>query len=102
MTGASGTTVLRAPQSVGSNMADNTSSPKKFKPRPRTLALAVDYVEKHLGVRYLFPIKPGAKFPPLIKDNLAQASNDPAQLRAWEAKWPGCNWGLSHRISNVL
>jgi len=83
-------------------MADNSSSPKRLQARPRTLALAVDYVEKHFGVRYLFPIKPGAKFPPLIKDNLAQASNDPKQLAEWEAKWPGCNWGLSHRISNVL
>lgn len=70
--------------------------------RKRTLALALDYVEKHFGVRYLFPIKPGAKFPPLIRDNLAQASNDPVQLAAWERHWPGCNWGLSHKRSGVL
>lgn len=70
--------------------------------RKRTIGLALDYVEKHFGVRKLFPIKPGAKFPPLIKDNLAKASSDPEQLIAWENQWPGCNWGLSHRVSNVM
>jgi hypothetical protein len=70
--------------------------------RKRTLALARDYVDRHFYVRKLFPIKPGAKFPPLIKDNLAKASSDPAQLEAWEAMWPGCNWGLSHSVSNVM
>jgi hypothetical protein len=70
--------------------------------RKRTFALAQDYVEKHFGVRCLFPIKPGKKFPPLIRDNLAQASSDPAQLAAWEKQWPGCNWGLSHKKSGVL
>jgi hypothetical protein len=70
--------------------------------RKRTFALAQDYVEKHFGVRYLFPIKPGKKFPPLIRDNLAKASNDPVQLEAWEKRWPGCNWGLSHKVSGVM
>ncbi len=70
--------------------------------RKRTFDLAQDYVEKHFGVRCLFPIKSGAKFPPLIKDNLAQASSDPEQLRAWENQWPGCNWGLAHKKSRVL
>ncbi len=70
--------------------------------RKRTFDLAWAYVEKHFGLRYLFPIKPGAKFPPLIKDNLKQASNDPEELRAWEAQWPGCNWGLSHAKSGLM
>src|ERR1035437_6798234 len=70
--------------------------------RKRTFALAQDYVEKHFGVRYLFPIKPGKKFPPLIRDNLAKASNDPVQLEAWEKRWPGGNWGLSHKVSGVM
>jgi putative DNA primase/helicase len=70
--------------------------------RPRTLALGIDYVENHLGTRYIFPIKPGAKFPPLIKNNLADASNDPEQLRKWEEQWPGCNWGVAHRKSKLL
>jgi hypothetical protein len=69
--------------------------------RPRTLGLAVEYGDRHLG-RYLFPIKAGAKFPPLIKNNLADASNDPEQLRAWEEKNPGCNWGVALRKSELM
>jgi hypothetical protein len=81
----------------------NAQNDRKVQPvKKRTLGLALNYVDKHFYTRYLFPIKPGAKFPPLIKDNLAQASNDPAQLRAWEAQWPGCNWGLVLRKSNLL
>ena len=45
--------------------------------RKRTLDLALEYVDRHFGTRYLFPIKPGKKFPPLIKNNLEDASNDP-------------------------
>jgi hypothetical protein len=70
--------------------------------RKRTFGLALDYVDKHLYRRYLFPVKPGAKFPPCIKDNLARASNDPVQLEKWEKRWPGCNWGLAHKISGVM
>jgi hypothetical protein len=70
--------------------------------RKRTIDLARAYVDQHFGVRYLFPIKPGAKFPPLIKNNLADASSDPAQLEAWEKQWPGCNWGVAHRKSKLL
>jgi len=70
--------------------------------RKRTIDLALAYLDRHLFSRYLFPIKAGKKFPPLIRDNLAQASNDPAQLIAWEKQWPGCNWGLAHRKSNVM
>jgi hypothetical protein len=70
--------------------------------RKRTLDLAVNYVDGHLYRRYLFPIAPGKKFPPLIKNNLEDASCDPEQLRAWEEKWPGCNWGLAHRKSEVM
>jgi len=70
--------------------------------RQRTLSLAVDYIDRHFQRRFLFPIKPGAKFPPTIKNNLEDASNDPEQLRAWEAQWPGCNWGVAHRKSKLL
>jgi hypothetical protein len=68
---------------------------------PNTLDLALNYLAFNPG-RYLFPIKAGAKFPPLIQDNLAQASNDPEQIKAWYKKWPGCNWGLSLRKSNLM
>src|SRR6185369_7345470 len=65
--------------------------------------LALAYLDRHMYTRYLFPIKPGAKFPPLLKDNLdGNCSNDPEQLREWETKWPGCNWGLAHRKSRVM
>jgi hypothetical protein len=67
-----------------------------------TLELALDYLALNPG-RYLFPIKALAKFPPLVQDNLAgNASNDPEQIRAWHKKWPGCNWGVAHRKSNLL
>jgi hypothetical protein len=70
--------------------------------RKRTIDLARNYVDRHFYSRALFPIKPGAKFPPLIQNNLEDASSDPAQLEAWEKKWPGCNWGVAHRKSNLL
>jgi hypothetical protein len=86
-------------------MTNNTSTDKKFKSlvgRKRTADLGISYVDQHFGNRYIFPIKPGAKFPPLIKNNLEDASNDPVQIAAWEAKWPGCSWGLSHRKSGMM
>lgn len=71
--------------------------------RKRTLDLAQNYVENYFGVRYLFPIEAGEKFPPKVLDNLdGNASNDPAQLKKWHDKWPGCNWGLAHKKSGVL
>src|SRR5258708_6975498 len=67
-----------------------------------TIELAHAYVAKH-PTRQLFAVKPLAKYPPLMKDNLdGNASNDPAQLEAWHKKWPGCNWGLAHRKSNTI
>jgi hypothetical protein len=69
---------------------------------PSTEQQALDYIAKHEGRRYIFPIRRGRKYPPLIKDNLAQASNDPGQIKAWHKKWPGCAWGLSHKKSGVL
>lgn len=66
-----------------------------------TLPIALDYVAINPG-RYLFPIKAGSKFPPLIKNNLADASNDPEQLTAWAKKWPGANWGVAHAKSSLL
>jgi hypothetical protein len=70
--------------------------------RKRTLDLGVGYVDQHFGKRYIFPIAAGKKFPPCIKNNLEDASNDPVQLAAWEKQWPGCNWGVSHVKSGLL
>jgi hypothetical protein len=70
--------------------------------RKSTLEFALVY-NKANPSRYLFPIKPLAKFPPMVKDNLdGNASNDPEQLKKWHAKWPGCNWGIALRKSNLL
>lgn len=67
-----------------------------------TLKIALDYIERHPN-RFLFPIKKFSKFPPLIEDNLAAASNDPEQLTTWAKRYPGgCNWGVAHRRSNIL
>lgn len=68
-----------------------------------SLALALAYLDRHMYTRYIFPIKAGAKFPPLVKDNLeGNASNDPKQIAAWSRKWPGCNWGVAHKKSRLL
>ncbi len=52
---------------------------------------------------YVFPIEKLAKFPPLLPDNLDTGnSNDPEQIRAWAAQWPGCNWGLAAKKSRCI
>lgn len=66
-----------------------------------TLELALDYLELHPD-RFLFPIKAGAKSPPLISANLTKASNDRKQIIAWSRQWPGCNWGLALKLSKLL
>ena len=67
----------------------------------QSLALALKYLEWHPD-RFLFPIKPGAKSPPLIAKNLTKASNDRKQITAWSRQWPGCNWGLALKLSKLL
>ena len=76
-------------------MTDDSSA--KF----QSLALALDYLERHPD-RFLFPIKAGAKSPPLISENLTKASNDRKQITAWSQQWPGCNWGLALKLSRLL
>jgi hypothetical protein len=66
-----------------------------------TLNLALDYIALSPN-RYLFPIRPLAKFPPLVRDNLKVASNSPAQIRAWHKRFPNCNWGLALGKSRLL
>jgi hypothetical protein len=69
---------------------------------PNTTALALDYLENHFGTRYLFPIRYGEKSPPLIPENLKNASNDPEQIEAWGKNWPTCNWGVALKKSNLF
>jgi hypothetical protein len=71
--------------------------PKSF----NSLALALAYVAKHPD-RYIFPIKSSKKFPPLIRDMLNAASNDPDQIRKWVAKFGACNWGVALKKSRLL
>src|SRR6266566_4324538 len=66
-----------------------------------TLDLALDYLTLY-PARYVFPLKARDKFPPLIRDNLRQASNNFDQIRRWHDRWPGCNWALAHNMSDVL
>jgi putative DNA primase/helicase len=84
-------------------MSNNSKSAGKGNPpRKRTADLGVGYTDQHFGKRFIFPIAAGKKFPPCIKNNLEDASNDPKQIAEWERKWPGCNWGVAHRKSKLL
>lgn len=47
-----------------------------------------------LGWR-VFPIKPGAKFPPLVRDWPNVATTDPAMIRAWWRGTPEANIGIA-------
>lgn len=42
----------------------------------------------------LFPITPGAKAPPLVREWQKVATSDERQVAAWAAQYPGCNWGI--------
>jgi Bifunctional DNA primase/polymerase, N-terminal len=67
-----------------------------------TLLLALAYVAKH-PTRHLFPLAAGKKGKPLIRDNLAQASNDPKQLRAWSQQFgPNIAWGCASKKSGLI
>jgi len=70
-------------------------------PMSSTLDLALDYLTWFPN-RYLFPIAPGKKTPPLIRDNLKKASNDFEQIRRWHERWPHCNWGLALALSELF
>ena len=65
-----------------------------------SLAIALAYLRQNPW-RYLFPL--GAdKGKPCITDNLAQASNDPAQIKRWSLQFRNPWWGLSHRKSGLM
>lgn len=50
---------------------------------------------------HVFPLKPGEKAPPLIKNFPKHASADPARITEWWAKWPGANIGI-HCVGLVV
>jgi hypothetical protein len=66
---------------------------------------SLDFALKWLAAHpqsHLFPILRYQKQPPLIKNNLDGASNDPEQIKKWHAKNPGCNWGLALKKSGFI
>jgi hypothetical protein len=70
-------------------------------PKISTLEIALGHLSKFPD-HYIFPIKRDAKSPPCIPNNLAAGSNDPAQIKRWHAKWPGCNWGVALAKSGLI
>jgi hypothetical protein len=79
------------------------TDPKDFA-RRSTLDLMLRYNRRHPD-RYLFPIRPGHKFPPLLKSNLdLNCSTDPKRLTKWHdsPRMFGCNWGIALRKSNLF
>jgi hypothetical protein len=77
------------------------SSNSAGKAQASSLTLAQKFIGDH-PTWYIFPIAPLAKEPPCITNNLEAASNDPAQIAAWSAQFPGCGWGLASKKSGVI
>ena len=42
----------------------------------------------------VFPVREGAKFPPLVEGWPDKATTDPEQIRSWWARWPNANIGV--------
>ena len=42
----------------------------------------------------MFPVREGAKFPPLVEGWPDKATTDPEQIRSWWARWPNANIGV--------
>lgn len=49
----------------------------------------------------IFPIKKNAKNPPLVKWR-EESTDNLDQIKAWEKKYPGCNWGLDTGKSGLV
>ena len=50
----------------------------------------------------VFPLKPGAKAPPLVSNWPGEATADPEQIRNWWQTWPDANIGVHCRDMVVL
>lgn len=50
----------------------------------------------------VFPIKAGAKYPPLVKNWPAQATTNSTQISSWFTKWPDANVGIHCKGLGVL
>jgi putative DNA primase/helicase len=64
----------------------------------RPLAYARLYVEEWKW--FVFPIKPLAKYPALVRW-AADSSNDPNQIAKWWSRWPEANIGLDCGRSDI-
>lgn len=53
------------------------------------------------GVK-IFPISAGTKDPIGGSNGWKDASNDPAQIAAWERAYPGCNWAVACGLSDLF
>jgi hypothetical protein len=72
-------------------------------PPSSNLPVALAYIEKH-PERKLFPCI-GDKSRPAFKKNLALASNDPSQLKAWDAEHSRRGrimWACSPKVSGII
>ncbi|GAA3757661.1 integrase [Spinactinospora alkalitolerans] len=50
----------------------------------------------------VFPITPGAKQPPLVRDWNNAATREPEQVRAWWEQWPEANYGIATGPSGLV
>ena len=71
---------------------------KPMLPPREPLIYAVMYAEEWKW--FLFPIKPMAKFPALVKWG-TESSNDPDQIGEWWKRWPEANIGLDCGRSGI-
>jgi hypothetical protein len=81
----------------------NVSADDSFRKHAEHMLAVALYYNAINPTRYIFPVKPLAKSPPLVQDMLdSNASNDPEKIRAWAKKWPGSNWGLALKKSGLM
>jgi hypothetical protein len=69
--------------------------------RKSTIKIARDFLAR-VPSSYLFPLRAGAKKPPLLKNELELAFNDEAAIKVWAEKAPGCNWGVANKKSRLI
>lgn len=66
-----------------------------------SLSVALDILKAH-PTWYLFPIRRLEKAPPLFKNELELASNDPKTITKWATQFNGPNWGIALKKSKLV
>ena len=76
--------------------SDETSHRQRNAPTRLTRAVSARLGQElaSSGLR-VFPLTPGAKAPPLVKDWPNRATRDLEQVVEWAREHPGCNWGIA-------